>query len=265
MVADDTDVGAYQLGALLEGGYMAAVHRCLNPQGESVIAKTYRKKNPAVATFKSELQILRSLASELIVACLDWFETADGFVMILQDGGDSLFDRAIAVAPMQDEKLRKFALQMTLAVKEVHDHNLIHGDIKLENFVIDRNDRIRLIDFGLSEKLPENEPSRNLVCGSRFYQPPEILQNAAHDQKVDIWALGVTLFGLGTGGFPFTTDEFEHYSAVIVDDPCMDPARELVSDEFADLVQWMLSKDPRERPSIDECLAHSWLATARDI
>jgi serine/threonine protein kinase len=265
MVADEMVVGVYQLGAPLEGGCVASVHRCVSPQGESAIAKTYPKNPRSVAVFKSELQILRSLESEFIASCLDWFETKDAFVMILRDGGEALLDRAIETAPMEEEKLRKFAIQMFLALKEVHDHKVIHGDIKLENFVIDGNDHIRLIDFGLSERIGNNGFSRNPVSGSLFYQPPELLRNLPHDQKIDIWALGVSLFGLATGGFPFTNDEFDHRYDVLFRDPCMEPARDLFSNDFTDLVQWMLSKDPRERPNIDECLAHSWFAAAKDI
>jgi serine/threonine protein kinase len=225
----------------------------------------YPKVPKSVAVFRREVQILKSLSSQLIVSCLDWFEAKNGYVMILQDGGENLLDRANGTAPIAEEKLCTLARQMFLAVKEVSDHRWIHGDIKLENFVIDENERIRLIDFGLSESIAETGFSQNSVCGSRFYQAPELLQHLRHDQKVDIWALGVTLFALAARSFPFSTDEYDHYCEVLVHPPLMDLIYDSYSLELADLLQWMLSKDPQERFSIDECLAHPWFARSQNI
>ena len=72
-------------------------------------------------------------------------------------------------------------------LKDCHNNNILHKDIKLENFIIDKNDKITLIDFGYSEKIPRdaNQPFR--CCGTPYYIPPEFILQKPNESKINIY------------------------------------------------------------------------------
>ena len=87
------------------------------------------------------------------------------------------------------------------AVYFLHNMNppIIHRDIKPENVLLTENLVAKLTDFGWSNYIQEDE-KRTTVCGTPIYLAPEIIKEQGHDEKVDIWCLGVLLFELSTGG-----------------------------------------------------------------
>jgi MAP/microtubule affinity-regulating kinase len=79
---------------------------------------------------------------------------------------------------------------------------VVHRDIKLENILIDQNSSVKLIDFGFSIVIAENQ-KLNVFCGTPSYMAPEIVNKQEYDFGVDIWALGVLFYKIVTGNFPF--------------------------------------------------------------
>lgn len=85
----------------------------------------------------------------------------------------------------------------------MHSNNIAHRDLKLENIIIDKDKRIKIIDFGFATDWTKEDKSY-LFCGTPSYMSPEIINNQKHSYfKADIWALGVILYALLSGKFPF--------------------------------------------------------------
>jgi serine/threonine protein kinase len=89
--------------------------------------------------------------------------------------------------------------QLLSAIVHCHANGVAHRDIKPENILVDRNDEVRLIDFGLS-KLGKKESKD--IAGTLYYMAPEAL-NGKHNQRSDMWSLGVLLYTLVSGYLPF--------------------------------------------------------------
>ncbi len=102
-----------------------------------------------------------------------------------------------------DEELRFIFKQICGAVNYCHSQNIIHRDIKMENILINEQRQIKLIDFGFSVQIGL-ENKLTVYCGTPSYMAPEI-----HSKKdyfgppVDVWALGVMLYVMSCGRFPF--------------------------------------------------------------
>ena len=82
----------------------------------------------------------------------------------------------------------------------LHSKNIIHRDIKLENVLVSKNKHAKLIDFGFATEATSH---LNIFCGTPSYISPEMILKRGYGNSVDVWALGVSLFKMLCGHFPF--------------------------------------------------------------
>ena len=162
----------------------------------------------------------------------------------------------------------KIFLKILKNVKIMHENNVIHGDIKPENILIDKDFNIKLIDFGFSSIITEkNHGIINSTEGSETYSAPERRRTNLEGYdgvKSDIFSLGVLLFVITVGRFPFNlsgysdkkyrliiTKKFDKYWAIY--------EKFNLSEEFKDLINHLICFEPEERLNINKILEHSWI------
>ena len=144
------------------------------------------------------------------------------------------------------------------AVYFLHHMNppIIHRDIKPENVVLDQNMRAKLTDFGWSNYM-QGDMKRTTVCGTPVYLAPEIINNRGHDEKVDIWCIGVLLFELLTGISPFQGNDVQTIKYNI---NRLNIAWQRDMDRDAvDLIRRILKYNPEERISLEQMLLHPFI------
>lgn len=156
---------------------------------------------------------------------------------------------------------------MLKAVEHCHANNIIHRDVKMENFLastnLDNFDslKVKLSDFGLAcHYKPEQPPSQK--CGSVLAVAPEILTREYYGKQVDMWSLGVILHELLSSQLPFYAEDNKKYMENIVRQKLtLDDERwSAVSDDAKDLVRCLLCKNPEKRLDATETLRHRWLS-----
>ena len=81
-------------------------------------------------------------------------------------------------------------------------------NIKPENVLLAEGNVAKLTDFGWSNYMQDDE-KRTTVCGTPIYLAPEIIDETGHDEKVDVWCIGILLFELSTGNIPFLGNNIE--------------------------------------------------------
>jgi len=98
---------------------------------------------------------------------------------------------------------RRFFKQIAECMCYLHSLNVVHRDIKLDNILIEEDTKmVKMIDFGFSVIVNQNR--LKIFCGTPNYMSPEIVRRVDYDGKpVDMWALGVLLYVMLTGTFPF--------------------------------------------------------------
>lgn len=146
----------------------------------------------------------------------------------------------------------KYSIGILKAIRACHQHSIAHLDIKPANFLIDKYDRIRVCDFGLSSKHKPWEMDSQ-YAGSVPFMAPEIIAQIPHDSfKADIWAIGVTLFILATGKLPWAGDDRQ---TLMQNSMNQNPRLELIERaDFREAVGQCLMKNPDDRPTIEQLL-----------
>jgi len=184
---------------------------------------------------------------------LDYSPFRDLFYHILVKGG---FEESIA---------RYFFLQILSGVNHIHEKGYAHMDLKPENIFVDSDFVLKVSDFELAQKLPSVQVE--IQGGSQSYMPPEIFfkSEMKNGEKYDVFSLGVILFVMLCGHFPFKSSHI------------MDPFYKLIKDKRYDrfwschekkgvkfdsdlkiLIMDMLSHEPDKRPSVKDIMKYPW-------
>ena len=137
----------------------------------------------------------------------------------------------------------------------LHNMNppIIHRDIKPENILLNDGLVAKLTDFGWSNYIQEGE-KRITVCGTPVYLAPEIINEQGHDERVDIWCIGVLLFELITGEVPFKGNNLELLKNNILHLKIEWPKE--MNPDAKDLISKLLRLDPSERLPLEDILEH---------
>ena len=130
---------------------------------------------------------------------------------------------------------------------------IIHRDIKPENILINDQMRAKLSDFGWSNYL-NGIYKRSTICGTPIYLAPEIINNIGHDEKIDIWGVGVLMFELLTGEAPWEGSDVQTVKKNIIKLNIKWPKK--MDPDAKDLISKILRYMPEERPSLRKILNH---------
>ena len=172
--------------------------------------------------------------------------------------GDELYNYLLNTGPMDVAKVQKIFTQLVGAVSYVHNKSCVHRDLKLENILLDKNENVKLVDFGFTREYEGKASYLQTWCGTVCYSAPEMVKGEKYaGEKVDIWSLGIILYALLCGELPFDDDdEAKTKMKILKEEPCYpddmpQPARDLISA--------LLSKRPLLRPSLADVLTNPWL------
>jgi len=172
---------------------------------------------------------------------------------------------AKSFAPIKEKEAKKIFRQLVDIVQYCHSMQFAHRDIKLENIMFDRKKgRVKLIDFGLCERITEKGQLCDLWCGSQDYVCPEIIKKEPyHGFSADVWSLGTILYIMLYGELPFGFDHRVKALAEGKEHPTLHFADErnsnIVPEAAKDLIAGMLHPNPSNRLNIEGVLKHRWM------
>ena len=138
-------------------------------------------------------------------------------------------------------KIKDIIIQICSGLKEIHKNNLIHRDLTPDNIFIDKNNKIKIGDFGIS-KILENNGYANTIIGKYHYFAPEMEKGNKFNNKIDIYSLGCLIYELFTLNVYYIDSKIEGKNVQI--------NLEMYDQKWQDLINLLLNQDYHKRLNI---------------
>eukprot|EP00732_Lithocolla_globosa_P003718 Lithocolla_globosa_v1_NODE_3092_length_1768_cov_6.821366.p1 type:complete len:434 gc:universal NODE_3092_length_1768_cov_6.821366:1521-220(-) len=248
-----------------EGSYakvMLAVHRRLHVK---VAIKCLHLKNAELERrAKREVQLHTLLCHKNVIRVFEVIEGGDNMCIVMEyaQGGD-VYQYLISEKKFSEAAARSVFREMVSAVGYCHSQNVVHRDLKAENFLLDRDFKVKLADFGFS-KVSSERSLMNTHCGSKYYVAPEIIKKEEYrGEAADLWSLGVILYCLYIGKMPFEQKTVQDLVLQILSGRYA-PVPPNTSPLFIDLLNKLLETDPTKRATTQDLIDDPWLNINED-
>jgi serine/threonine-protein kinase len=256
-----TIAGRYQIEEVLGQGGMATVyaarHRLVDrPCAVKVMNPQFARNDVIRERFRREAKAAQKLAHPNIIEIFDQGETPDGYVYLVMEllRGETLADLLEHGKVPLDRGL-PIMIQIARALARAHDLEVIHRDLKPENIFLARGpngtDQVKLLDFGIARSMQDSRlTGAGEVFGTPQYMAPERITSIEAGPAADLYSLGVIIYEMLTGTFPFdatdiTTYFIKHLKEEPVSPKKHDPS---IPDALERLVMECLAKDAKDRP-----------------
>lgn len=254
-------IAHYRVTAKLGAGGMGEVYRATDTKlGREVALKLLPPETARDAVARARLIDEARSASAFNhphICHIYEVNEADGvvyFAMELVEGQP--LSKRIPPEGLPSETVVRFGEQIADALAHAHGHGILHRDLKSSNVVITPQGTAKVLDFGLAQHLPQEEladmtrsasPAQRTgaVAGTLPYLAPELLSGMPPNERTDIWALGVLLYEMASGSFPFEGRTGYELTSAILREP---PRRlEKTPPALRTILQRCLAKEPGQR------------------
>jgi serine/threonine protein kinase len=238
-------------------------------KGNKVGIKVCSKRSGIISTIVRQLvqnetfALSKMRGNKRVVQLLDVFEDDETVFLVLEwcERGD-FFTYVKAKDHLAEDEAKHFFKEMVIGVRDLHVNKIAHRDLKLENFLLDKNFIIKICDFNqcgiMSDGIMFKEKR-----GSLSYCSPTIIEKKPYSgPPEDVWSLGICLYAMIFGIFPFVGKDTET-EKTIVKSKLKIPKN--ISETGKDLIVRMLKKNRQDRISIPEILLHPWLASVNSV
>ncbi|CAE7232343.1 RPS6KA5 [Symbiodinium natans] len=215
---EQTFEALFQIGELIGHGTFGKVYGCSYRSSGThdlcvkIVATSGRHAARASRLPKDEkLQLLRLIASlrhPNIVRYFRFLQSSEMlYVVMSRCLGPDLAEHVEAVGHLKMKDVKSFSRMMLSAVASVHQHGLMHRDVKPENFRFTdpAATTLQLLDFGAA-KIGDDVPKVHTVVGTLLYAAPEVFEGA-YARSCDLWSCGAVIFFLVSGHLPFQTSD----------------------------------------------------------
>ena len=251
-------IGHYRVDHLVGQGGMGIVYRAYDTRLERPVALKLVNDASLDGLTRSALLREARYASALnhphvcTIYEVGDFEGEPYIAMEWVDGQP--LDRIVVSGGVGIDTALRYGIQIADALAHAHERGIVHRDLKSANIAITRDERVKLLDFGVARRLARElvelatrEPTIDTAMGGTLaYMGPEVLRGGTADERGDIWAAGIVLYELLTGARPFAGNTgFEVSSAIMRDQPAPLPIG--VPSAVGSIAARCLMKDPLER------------------
>jgi len=265
-----------------------------------VIQRHILNEELSLNEIENEVKILKRIDHPNVVKVFETFNDEDNFYITYELCSEgTLLEKLEKLEYSINESLvKRLMYQILSAVAYLHSQKIIHGDLKLENILIDslrsrhtsfatavKSDlkelakeangkidkfknasdfEIKLIDFGCSKIFSNKNTQFKDTIGTLYYIAPEVIKEK-YTEKCDIWSCGIIMYLLLSGHYPFYSESDQEVQKLILSGKVNfdHPEFSKVSKPAKDVIKYLLTYDPNQRPTAELALKHSFFTLQR--
>ncbi|XP_067904239.1 aurora kinase C-like [Heterodontus francisci] len=251
----------FEIGRPLGKGKFGNVYLARERQSRFILAlkvlfKSQLEKAGVEHQLRREVEIQSHLRHPNILRLFGYFHDASRVYLILEYAPrGELYKELQRCGKFDDGRSATYMSELADALVYCHSKKVIHRDIKPENLLLGANGELKIADFGWSVHAPASR--RATLCGTLDYLPPEMIEGKMHDEKVDLWSLGVLCYEFLVGRPPFEAadrqETFRRISKVDIRFPSF------ITEGAKDLIIRLLKHNPNQRLPLKDVLEHLWV------
>ena len=224
-----------------------------------IIKKNNLKDSDREIRLKNEINIQKDLENENIVHFYNYFQDNKNVYLLFElCPNNNLRTFLNKRKRLTELEVQIISIALINGLKYLKKNKIIHRDLKLSNIFIDEDMTIKIGDFGLSTILEYDEEIKFEKCGTPQYMAPEVINKKWYSYEVDIWSLGVIIYILLTGKFPFDSSKKNEIYKKILKNNYSFPEDVLISESSKELIKHILVLDTKKRLSLEQILEHDF-------
>lgn len=184
---------------------------------------------------------------------------SEHFYMVLEYvEGKLVWEGSNSEGCIGESKSRKYLRDVVAGLMYLHAHNIVHGDIKPDNLLITSTGLVKIGDFSVSQVFEGDNDELRRSPGTPVFTAPECcLGLTYHGRAADTWALGITLYCMIVGQYPFLGDTLQETYDKIVNNQLLLPND--INPQLRNLIERLLCKDPNHRITLHAVAEHPWV------
>ncbi|XP_066998450.2 aurora kinase C isoform X2 [Anabrus simplex] len=253
----------FDIGRALGKGKFGNVYLAREKTSKFVVAlkvlfKAQIQKANVEHQLRREIEIQSHLRHPNILKMYGYFHDDTRVYLILEFAPKGELFKELQSQPNKrftEPRTAAYIAQLADALKYCHSKKVIHRDIKPENLLLGVKGELKIADFGWSVHAPSSR--RDTLCGTLDYLPPEMVRGLPHDEKVDLWSLGVLCYECLVGKPPFEAVTYDETYRRISRAEYSVPDH--VSQRARDLISKLLVIAANDRLPLAEVLTHPWI------
>ncbi|KAL1358364.1 hypothetical protein HN51_003651 [Arachis hypogaea] len=251
-------------GKLVGTGSFGTVNLAMNKSTGGLFVVKSAHIGAGCEALSNEVKILESLSSSPYIVQYLGKEEDQGNLNVFMEymAGGSLADVAQKFGGSLDEDVvRLYTREILHGLQHLHQHGIVHCDLKCKNVLLGSSGNIKLADFGCAKRVKDLKAAARLG-GTPLWMAPEVLRNEQLDVSADIWSLGCTVIEMATGRYPWAGEVSNPMASVLRiangDEIPQLPAH--FSKEGLDFLTRCLERDPKKRCTAQDLLHHPFLS-----
>ncbi|KAL7672853.1 hypothetical protein ACOME3_007733 [Neoechinorhynchus agilis] len=183
-----------------------------------IMSKNQIIRDKAIQQVKDEANIARGVADHPFIVSTFHHWQSKRYLYLLSEfiPHGELLHLWARYRPLSENIVRIYIAEIGIVLDFLHTNGIIYRDLKMENILLDARGHIQLTDFGLSKPLSHGSRTTT-ICGTLQYIAPEVLTVSPYDHAVDWWSLGILMYALLVGSYPYkaTTDHISMANRVL--------------------------------------------------
>lgn len=265
VIYDASNGKSYMRGRFFGKGGFAKCYEITESKSHHVFAgkivpKSLMIKSNQREKMTQEIAIHQTLNHKHIVGFHSFFDDSHNIYIILElCRKRSMMELHKRRKALSECETRYFMKQILDGVFYLHQHRIIHRDLKLGNLFLNDELQVKIGDFGLATKLEHDGERKKTVCGTPNYIAPEVLTKIGHSYEADIWSIGCIMYTLLVGKPPFETSSLKETYSRIKQVQYKTPQH--ISKPAMNMVANMLQLNPSRRPSVAKLMKDAFFTS----